>query len=377
MTPNQTVIFIEAFHHRARMMGWNQGAMQITLFANITGCQVDIIKGYGQIDKATLNSACERFYKPWEVHSQTRVKQNNTMMSVCTAKSLTADAQARLLTYWNKYTFDGIEYAPLMYKIIMRLATIDYVATTQMLRNNLQLLGTFVAMDSGNINKINSKFDKNYSQLIARGATIDNPIGILFYAYLVVPCHHFKFYIYQQHEDYLDGKLTTITHGALMTFAKHKFDWLKTKRLWGAKSPDNNKIVAMIAALNALKGQLKLYPKLSAIAIEGKKKGDKKKNKKNTYNGLEQKKDEAWKKESPKDGEKWEKEVGKYTYHWCKHHMAWNMHKPANCLLGKQHKQDRRKTPQKANSITFAAAAAMAVNPQFATLMASIPDPDK
>ncbi len=57
--------------------------------------------------------------------------------------------------------------------------------------------------------------------------------------------------------------------------------------------------------------------------------------------------------------------------------MAWTMHKPANCLLGKQHKQDQRKKPQKANSTTFAAAMAMAVNPQFAALMASIADLDK
>ncbi len=55
----------------------------------------------------------------------------------------------------------------------------------------------------------------------------------------------------------------------------------------------------------------------SAIANEGKKKGDKKdkkKNEKNTYNRWDQKKDEAWKKEPLKDGEKREKEVGKYTY---------------------------------------------------------------
>jgi hypothetical protein len=80
----------------------------------------------------------------------------------------------------------------------------------------------------------------------------------------------------------------------------------------------------MTATLNVLKGQLKLNPKLSAIANEGKKKSgkkDKKKNKKNTYNRWEQKKDEAWKKELPKDGEKHDKEVGKYTYHWCEHHM--------------------------------------------------------
>ncbi len=262
----------------------------------------------------------------------------------------------------------------------MRLTTINSFATTQTLHDNLQLLGMFAAMVCGDINKVHSEFDKNYSQLIARGATIDNPIGILFDAYLMVPCHHFKSYIRQQHEDYLNGKLTTITHEALMTSAKHKFNWLKTKGLWGAKSPDNKKIVAMTTNLNVLKGQLKLDPKFSTIANEGKKKGNKrnkKKNKKNTYNQQEQKKDEAWKKEPPKTGEKCEKEVGKYTYHWCKHHMAWTVRKPTDCLLGKQHKQDQRKKPQKANSATFAAAAATAVNPQFAALMALTADLDK
>jgi hypothetical protein len=114
MTPDQTVIFVEAFHHRATTMGWNQGTRQITSFANSDGRQIDIIKSYGQINEATLKFACERFCKPGEVDSQTRAKQNNTM-SIGLAKSLMADAQAKLPTYQNKDTFDGVEYAPLMY----------------------------------------------------------------------------------------------------------------------------------------------------------------------------------------------------------------------------------------------------------------------
>ncbi len=76
----------------------------------------------------------------------------------------------------------------------MRLATINSVATTQMLCNNLQSLGTYAATVSGGIDKVHSKFDRNYSRLIARGTTIDDPIGILFKTYLVVSCHHFKLY---------------------------------------------------------------------------------------------------------------------------------------------------------------------------------------
>jgi hypothetical protein len=88
-----------------------------------------------------------------------------------------------------------------MYKIIMRLATIDSVTTTQTLHDNLQLLGVHGATVSGDIDKVHNKFDKNYSHLIARGTTIDDPIDILFEAYLVVPCHNFKMHICHQHKD--------------------------------------------------------------------------------------------------------------------------------------------------------------------------------
>jgi hypothetical protein len=65
-----------------------------------------------------------------------------------------------------------------------------------------------------------------------------------------------------------------------MILAKRKFGLLKTKGLWVAKSPDDKKIVAMTTTLKTLKSQLKLDPKLSAIANERKKKGNKKDKKK-------------------------------------------------------------------------------------------------
>ena len=38
--------------------------------------------------------------------------------------------------------------------------------------------------------KIHGKFDKNHSQFLAHGAAVDDHIGLLFDAYLVVPCLH-------------------------------------------------------------------------------------------------------------------------------------------------------------------------------------------
>ncbi len=292
------------------------------------------------------------------------------MMGICLLKLLTAEAQARLLTYCNDYLVDEVECAPLMYKVIMRLAMIDSVATTQALRDNLHTLETFASTVSCDIDKINSEFDKNYSQIIACGATVDDPIGILFSAYQVVPCYHFKSYINRMHKDYLDRKLATLSHESLVGMAKCKFNYLRTKGTWGAKSPNDDKIIAMTAAFDTLKGQLKLSPQLAAAGGKnnGKpKKGQKTRNKKNTSDRMKQKKDEAWKKVPPKEGKNKEKVHDKRTYHWCVHHMAWTMHSPSKCRLGTE-----RKGKNKNKSYSAAVAAAATINPQYAALLATL-----
>ena len=127
------------------------------------------------------------------------------MMSMCLANSLSLTAIVQLLTYGNEYIFDGVEYAPLIYKVIMRLATIDSAATTQTLQDNLQNLSVFAATVSGDIEKINTEFNKNYLQILARGATVKDPLNILFNTHLVIPCYHFNAYMKQKHNGYLDG----------------------------------------------------------------------------------------------------------------------------------------------------------------------------
>jgi hypothetical protein len=253
------------------------------------------------------------------------------------------EAKVRLLTYRKDYTFKGVEYAPLMYKVIMRLATIDSIATTQTLQDNQQNLGVFAATVCDNIDKINSEFDQNYSQIVARRATVDDPIGIICETYSIVSCYNFTTYMKQQHNDYLGRKLT-VTHEALMATAKAKMDYLKLKGKWGLKFPNNKKIVAMAAEITALKGQLKLDPKLSAIAEEGKKK---------------------------------DKQVGKYTYNWCKHHMAWTVHKPSDWELGKKHKDNQKKDRNKANSAVGASAATTTISPCYTALLATFANLDK
>jgi hypothetical protein len=158
-------------------------------------------------------------------------------------------------------------------------------------------------------------------------------------------------------------------------------DYLKLKGKWGAKSPDNEKIVAMAAKITALKGQLKFNPKLNAIAEKGKKKGNKSdkgekgkkwKNKKNMPNKKDQKRDETWKRVPSKENKKKEKQVGKYTYNWCEHHMAWTVHKPSDCKLGKKHKDNQKKDHNKANPAIVTSAATTTISPCYVALLATL-----
>jgi hypothetical protein len=138
----------------------------------------------------------------------------------------------------------------------------------------------------------------------------------------------------------------------------------------------------MSAALNALKGHLKLNDKLEDVnkgkGKKGKGKGQggnrKTKNKKSTGNKAKQKEDKAWKKVPPKARDKKSKEVGKCSYHWCKHHMVWCVHKPSKCCLEKGQKEEWQKTKPAytANSTTYATTAFSMVNPHFQVLLTNI-----
>ena len=137
----------------------------------------------------------------------------------------------------------------------------------------------------------------------------------------------------------------------------------------------------MAAEIKNLKGQLKLNPQLAQLAGGGNDKGDgskkkvKKKYKKDTSNKKNQKKDKAWKKVPPKDGEPKKKEHGDLTFNWCKHHMTWTVHKPADCKPGKK-RAEEQKSSARVHSVIVAASAATTINPHFAALLATLGSKD-
>ena len=337
MKSNGTVVYITELQAKCIKMGSSTGAQQITHFANAAGATINIIDQYGQIDSATLSTACQAFCSAGGAQFQQRARQNNTMMGECILAKLTPAARVRLLPFCMEYEIHDVIFAPLLHKKVMQIATIDSVATTKTLRANLRELASYCVSVKGDIELVPTYFDNNHSQIIAQGDLVDDPVDILFSAYAAVPCSNFREY---------NGTLI-IAYDELILLATNKYNLLKQEGTWGAKSLDEERIVAMQAELTALKGQLALGPNLKkAAAKEGDGKGgndkkDKKAkncNKKDTTNKKNQKKDEAWKKVPPKDGEPKEKKVGPKdrVFHWCHHHMSWGGHKANDCNICKE-----------------------------------------
>jgi hypothetical protein len=267
MTPATIMAFVKAFKNRCTIMGWNQGAQNVTKFTSQKVVLVNVVKNYGQIDKATLKVGCEVFCRVGGANFPSRTTQNNHTMAQFLKKSLTMVALAHLKPYQSQYLFDRVEYGPLMYKIIMRLATINSIATTKTLCANLNNLLIYAASINGNIDLINSYFDVNYLQILARGSTINDPIAKLVDAYLVVPDFNFKQYMARKQDDYHKGNLgPNFTHKNLMAQAIAKFTYLTTRKIWESKSSYKDCLIAMSANH---KGKLKLAPALADKCKKG------------------------------------------------------------------------------------------------------------
>ncbi len=246
MKSSGTVVYTTKPQTKCVKMGWHMGTQKIINFTDTAGSTINIVHQYGQINTATLQAQCKVFCKSTGALFQARARQNNTMMSKCIMKMLTPAARVRFLPFQGDYEIDNVIYAPLLHKKIMALATINSVATTKTLHSNLRELPTYCSTIKGDIELLHSYFDSNYTQIIARGATVNNPINVLFSAYMVVPCNNFRSYIKRKQGAYADGTLT-LTHKELIMLAANKFNLLKQEGTWRAKSPDKDKIVAMQA----------------------------------------------------------------------------------------------------------------------------------
>jgi hypothetical protein len=268
--------------------------------------------------------------------------------------SLSTSAKEQIAVYKDEYMLSDANTPPslvgnaaALYKVIMRLTTLDTKSTNKALRDRLKDLPTLAATLNGDIDALHAYFNDTYSQLKARGEDVEDKEAILFAAYANVPDAKFQSYMEKKESDWYEdvNDMQGKDWKDIMKKAKEKSDLLKsdTTYKWGTPSLAEQKVIALQAEVADLKSEnLQISKKLKG-KLKDDKKDDKntdnrkkKKNKKDTSNKRKQKADEAWKKVPPKAGEPKTKEQNSKKWNWCEHHQAWCIHTAEQCELGKK-----------------------------------------
>ena len=387
---DESLNFEKAVERRARAMGWYHAQQGILTFT-VDGESLDLITDYGRIDIGEIKTQSEPIYLATGALKNQRAAQNNDMMHTMLLDSLTKAAKTRVQVFKDEYEFgDGgtpevkVIVAAALYKIIMRLTTLDTKSTNKALRDTISDLPNFCLQVLGDVDKIHTRFNNTYAQLKARGEDVNDKEGILFSTYAQVPDKDFRDYMKRQKDDYLDnsGDMKNADYLAIMKKAASKFNSMKQDptHQWGQPSEEDQKVIALEALLDKnlkltkeLQQKLKQKGDKDGQKEEGGGKATKTKNKKNNANKTRQKEDEAWKKVAPKDNEPKSKQIGKKTWNWCMHHQAWCIHKSSDCKLGK--KQQDKQTKVANSAVTEQQASndsATQINPSYAAMLAQI-----
>ena len=103
----------------------------------------DILTQWEQIPELNLKIICEKWRENGANNSR-RSAQNNAIMVKCLKTSLTKAAPLQKMPHLSSVTVGLVVMSPLLFKLIIHLATIDSKATSKVIHKNLQTLDSYM-----------------------------------------------------------------------------------------------------------------------------------------------------------------------------------------------------------------------------------------
>ena len=313
--------FHEKLLRRAQECGWDTGAGDII---HING--INSIKHYGRITADDIRVNASLY-----VNNNSRQTQNNEQIYRCIMNSITEECTNKIINRPSEYSIirdrQAFVAAILLHKSLMQKAIVDTRSTSSNFRTNLSSLDSYMPLVNSNISKFNEYVSTCIIGLEARGETSEDLLDNLFKGYKVAADAAFVQYIEQKETDFFDG--ADLTPDNLMLLAENKYASRVERNTWGGKSEEQKQIIALTTTVTSLKNSLKSKKPNSKEKGKGQGKGKGKGQGKGQGKGKDSG-DWTWKNVAPKRGETTKKFRGK-TYHWCKFHEAWTLHKSSEC----------------------------------------------
>lgn len=178
--------------------------------------------------------------------------------------SLSKEARMKIEGWENEYVIQNNQGTTtpsgnLLLKVIIRESHLDTNATTQSIRMKLSNLDDYMIKISSDITKFNSYVKILIRSLEARGQKSEALLTHLFKGYLAASDKAFVRYINDKKDKYEEGK--SLSSDKLMQLADNKYRLLKEREEWDAPSPEEEKIMALEAAVQKLSKKRKNEPK--------------------------------------------------------------------------------------------------------------------
>ena len=253
-TPGNMYHFLKLLSHRANENGWDDeisGILWIPEDINDQNSDLRYLPTeYGRVTLEQI-SAFEKSY----LGTERREAQDNYMLYKCLMSSLSKEARMKIEGWENEYVIRNNQGTKtpsgnLLLKVIIRESHLDTNATTQSIRMKLSNLDDYMSKIGSDVTKFNGYVKILIRSLEARGQKSDALLTHLFKGYMAASDKNFVRYINDKKDKYEEGE--PLRSDKLMQLADNKYRLLKEREEWDTPSPEEEKIMALEAAVERL-----------------------------------------------------------------------------------------------------------------------------
>ena len=340
----ELMIFLSHLSNKGEVLGWTDTIFKINTGTAAVPVEKNLTQEYGLITLDQCKAKAAVFLA--EVAGN-RATQSSNMLRLCLAGSVTNELLTKILMREDQYTITAqgrqIQDGSSMLKVLISIVCIETRATVAIIRMSLQTLPDKMIEMGSNVTEFNIFVNKQIRSLNTRGQNTEDLLISLFRAYLAVQDSAFVKYITDVESKYEDGTIVELTPAALMITAEDKYKIMLQKKTWQAPTKEEEKLVVLQAAYDALEkktSNLKKAPPARTPRSDRSQRNPRTK----------EKEDWAWKNIAPKDGEKTTCNVNGKDWVYCPNHgeLKWVLKKnhKDGCTLAPGYKAKKGSDPK-------------------------------
>jgi hypothetical protein len=242
-------MFIHKVKRKAGICGWLDSILTIPTHRPTP---LSLLTNYGQITLRDIYAHADTY-----LGQNVRANQDASNLKVFLDGSLDTDIMMRVLAQNDKYTINGIEHGPSMFRVIIGIIGIETRATVAVINESLRNLPSKLIELKYNITLFNEYVTGQCLELTSRGKQPSDLLDLLFRAYLTAKNRIFVDYIRGKESSTYDNSIIEMEPEELMLIAEDRYkimvlrsEWKETKSV--AESTTDEHIIALRAAVEAL-----------------------------------------------------------------------------------------------------------------------------